>query len=175
MKEINGQLYGYSYELDATSEDDGTTCFAVDTGTIFFAYSGIWYEQKNAFWQAGGGSSGGGSSLPEVSASDNGDVLTVVEGEWDKAAPSGGGPLVVNITYDESTNTYTCDKTAAEIWAARLSVVMYEAESDTDGQYSMVTSIGSDGVGVSFSCGDASASLFFTAESMSDYPSGSLL
>ena len=33
---------------------------------------------------------GGGSSLPEVSADDNGDVLTVVEGEWAKAAPSGG-------------------------------------------------------------------------------------
>ena len=35
--------------------------------------------------------SGGGSSLPEVSADDNGDVLTVVEGAWAKAAPSGGG------------------------------------------------------------------------------------
>lgn len=34
---------------------------------------------------------GGGSSLPEVSAADNGDVLTVVEGAWAKAAPSGGG------------------------------------------------------------------------------------
>lgn len=32
-------------------------------------------------------------SLPEVSADDNGDVLTVVEGEWAKAAPSGGGSV----------------------------------------------------------------------------------
>lgn len=31
------------------------------------------------------------SSLPEVTASDNGDVLTVVEGAWAKATPSGGG------------------------------------------------------------------------------------
>lgn len=42
----------------------------------------------------------GGSSLPEVSADDNGDVLTVVEGEWAKAAPSGGGSVAsVRITF----------------------------------------------------------------------------
>lgn len=29
--------------------------------------------------------------LPKVTSSDNGDVLTVVEGKWAKAAPSGGG------------------------------------------------------------------------------------
>ena len=37
---------------------------------------------------------GGGAALPEVSATDNGDVLTVVEGEWAKAAPAGGGLVV---------------------------------------------------------------------------------
>lgn len=36
-----------------------------------------------------GSISGGGSDLPEVSASDNGDVLTVVGGAWNKATPSG--------------------------------------------------------------------------------------
>ena len=53
------------------------------------------------FWNAAqineavnNGSIGGGSDLPEVSASDNGDVLTVVNGEWDKATPSTG-----NINY----------------------------------------------------------------------------
>lgn len=34
---------------------------------------------------------GGGSSLPSVTADDNGDVLTVVSGSWAKAAPSGVG------------------------------------------------------------------------------------
>ena len=36
------------------------------------------------------GSIGGGNSLPKVTASDNGDVLTVVEGAWAKATPSAG-------------------------------------------------------------------------------------
>ena len=33
---------------------------------------------------------GGGSNLPEVTNDDNGNVLTVVNGTWDKAAPQGG-------------------------------------------------------------------------------------
>ena len=52
MKEIDSQLYGLSYELDTTSEDDGTKCYAVDTGTVFVAYKGVWYEQPGSFWAA---------------------------------------------------------------------------------------------------------------------------
>lgn len=40
-------------------------------------------------------SGGGGSDLPAVTAVDNGDVLTVVNGEWDKATPSGGSASIV--------------------------------------------------------------------------------
>lgn len=141
MKEIDSQLYGYSYELDKTSEDNGTKCFAVDTGTVFVAYKGVWYEQPGSFWAASipegeddlfgtsweigkivpaddllvlnvvdtgkryvsfngkwyeqpvswsaPAAGGGGGGLPEVTSDDNGDVLTVVEGVWGKAAPSG--------------------------------------------------------------------------------------
>lgn len=60
---------------------------------------------------------GGGSSLPAVTSDDNGSVLTVVEGEWDKAeAPSGNNDFVV--TYIEDSGTVTADKTFAEITAA---------------------------------------------------------
>lgn len=39
---------------------------------------------------------GGGTNLPEVSASDNGDVLTVVEGVWAKATPVAELPTVTS-------------------------------------------------------------------------------
>lgn len=43
---------------------------------------------------------GGGSSLPAVTSDDNGKLLTVVEGAWDKATPSGGASTVVfNATF----------------------------------------------------------------------------
>ena len=38
----------------------------------------------------------GSSSLPEVAAADNGDVLTVVSGEWAKAAPAAELPAVTS-------------------------------------------------------------------------------
>ena len=38
---------------------------------------------------------GGGSSLPAVTADDNGDVLTVVSGEWAKAEP-GSSTILIN-------------------------------------------------------------------------------
>lgn len=77
--------------------------------------------------------SGGGSSLPEVTSDDNGDVLTVVEGAWAKAAPSGGA-MLVTLTYDTVADdgTYTADKSYADIHAALASgsvVVATLAES----------------------------------------------
>lgn len=78
----------------------------------------------------------GGGGLPEVTADDNGDVLTVVSGEWAKAAPSGGGgALIVNITGSgDKIVVYTADKTAGEIKTALQSgvpvVIPYEMEQD---------------------------------------------
>ena len=62
--------------------------------------------------------SGGGSSLPAVTSEDNGDVLTVVEGAWDKASPSGGGGNFVVTFTTEDYSTVTVDKTYAEIISA---------------------------------------------------------
>ena len=67
-----------------------------------------------------------GAGLPEVTADDNGDVLTVVEGEWAKASPSGGGGdnvMLVTITeYEEDGDyTYTADTNANDILKALAS------------------------------------------------------
>lgn len=68
------------------------------------------------FLSAGGGE---GTDLPAVTASDNGDVLTVVDGAWDKASPSGGGGFyIVDLTQDPTTEVYGLDKTWGEIKAA---------------------------------------------------------
>ena len=64
-------------------------------------------------WVAGAAASG----LPAVSGTDNGKVLTVVEGAWAPAAGGGGGGgLVVEVT--KSGDLYTMGKTAREIMAA---------------------------------------------------------
>ena len=72
--------------------------------------------------KAAGG--GGGSDLPAVTSDDNGDVLTVVNGAWDKAAPSGGGGVLwCNYSGDDIAG-YSIDKSFNEIKAAIDSGVM---------------------------------------------------
>lgn len=49
-----------------------------------------------------GGTTAGGISLPEVTTADNGKVLGVVEGEWNKMVVNGGsGAFVVHATFQE--------------------------------------------------------------------------
>lgn len=59
-------------------------------------------------------SGGGDAGLPEVDSSDNGDVLTVVEGVWAKAAPASQFVIVEGI-YNSETSAVTLNKTFAEI------------------------------------------------------------
>lgn len=54
-----------------------------------------------------------GAALPEVTADDNGKVLTVVDGEWDKATPN--APLIVELTPSDSAGVYTTDIRNSEI------------------------------------------------------------
>lgn len=103
-------------------------------------------------------SGGGGSSLPSVSATDNGDVLTVVNGtwskapvpaelpattsddngdvlkvvngEWEKAAESATSGMIV--TFTALGGTYSADKTLSEITEAFTStknVIGYNSET----------------------------------------------
>ena len=53
------------------------------------------------------------SSLPSITADDNGKVLTVVNGAWDKAQPSGS--FIINATNDGETGAHVLDKTWNEI------------------------------------------------------------
>lgn len=52
------------------------------------------------------------TELPAVSSTDNGDVLTVVDGEWDKAAPGGGGGSDLPDTPAQD-GTYTLQNTVS--------------------------------------------------------------
>jgi hypothetical protein len=143
MKTISGQRYGYSYELDRTSETDGTTCYAVDTGTVFVAYHGVWYEQP-VYWLNGvpGDSDLYGNSwaLPNASALDDlirfnaydsGASYIVYNGAWYKqpvrwADPNassgggggGGGADVLICDFNIAAGENTCTATFAEVQAA---------------------------------------------------------
>lgn len=68
------------------------------------------------------GLAGSGSSLPSVTSSDNGKVMSVVDGAW--AASEQGKKFIVTLTPTALDYSGTMDKTVAEINAA------YEAGMD---------------------------------------------
>lgn len=119
-----------------------------------------------------------GTSLPDNPTQDGTYNLqnTVSSGtgtlSWASGGSSGGGVLVVNITYDEGTGKYTCDKTAAEIWAANpdnrvVFVEQYEG-GESDNYLLMYWFFNSEGYG--FFVGSASSELQFYAVNGTDYP-----
>lgn len=70
------------------------------------------------------------AELPETTSSDNGDVLKVVNGEWEKAAESATSGMIV--TFTASGGTYSADKTLSEITEAFTStknVIGYNSET----------------------------------------------
>jgi len=78
------------------------------------------------------------AELPAVTSDDNGDVLTVVEGAWAKAEPSGGSQniLIITGTYSDST-LIDLSMTYSEIQAARqngafIFIDVYNVGGNTD-------------------------------------------
>ncbi len=128
----------------------------------------------------------GSDALPAVTAVDNGDVLTVVEGAWAKAAPS-GGVFTIELSYDEGTSTTVMNKTVQEIIEAANSGKMlwvYDTSVDSvhtgyisfvdhsSNSYSVCVAIGSTTIHISEEeAYDIVPLYIFVAESLTDYPS----
>lgn len=97
--------------------------------------------------KTGGGS---GSSLPAVTSDDNGKLLTVVEGAWDKAEASGGVEWF-NGTISGTTFTLGDNKHLSDIKAALDAgkVVMLNDGGNNNYYYTLVRYRASEGL---FSC-----------------------
>lgn len=88
------------------------------------------------------------SQLPTVTATDNGDVLTVVEGAWAKATPSGGGGcLYVTFSTEDEGTTWTADKTFAECLEAYAYGSAVIARWNYEGTLGIANLSGFDGLG----------------------------
>lgn len=116
------------------------------------------------------GSGGSESSLPTVTTDDNGDVLTVIDGTWAKAAPSGGVNILhVNNVYDISGEFSYLDKTAGEIREAFPWVIVHDEYEDDGDMYiyeQVITGISQDGEGYHFYFND----YYFGASALTDNP-----
>lgn len=89
--------------------------------------------------------SGGGSSLPEVTSDDNGDVLTVVSGEWAKAAPSGANIAEVYFIGTPARDG-DLDPTGATAYGATFAEVKTAIQSSTAIKAYIITDYSGDGV-----------------------------
>lgn len=72
-----------------------------------------------------------GSSLPTVTADDNGDVLTVVEGAWAAASGGGGGGDSLKITFDENGVSDTTWQQASDALAAGKRIYNINADAES--------------------------------------------
>lgn len=80
--------------------------------------------------------------LPAVSSTDNGNVLAVVEGAWAKSAPSGGGGDVIVVNFSYENSAYVADKTFTEVYTALMGGKSVVAKElvDSGGEASFIAS-----------------------------------
>lgn len=76
------------------------------------------------------------SSLPAVTGADNGNVLTVIEGSWAKAAPNGSELFGVGFYWDD--DHYASNKTFNEIAAVFLNKIVYGYQTEGPFSYRVV-------------------------------------
>ena len=126
-------------EADDLSLEDGTYTICGITCT-----DGEW-DFSNAGQQGGGG----GSDLPEVDDSDNGKVLTVVEGAWSAASASGGSGLLE--VANPQSGKYTLDgKSYNDVRALLLQGIVpiahYTVDDNVFPEFSLLDEIQYNGV-----------------------------
>lgn len=95
---IQPNTYYYEFDVDTISElpdpyYNGTIVAHGSKATIINSGE-IYRINGDGEWKAQ--STSGGAGLPEVTSEDNGDVLTVVGGAWDKAEPAKELPTVTS-------------------------------------------------------------------------------
>lgn len=120
----------------------------------------------------GGGS--GGSGLPPTGSASAGDVLSLDDNkkpQW-SAPSSGGGVLVVNVTWDGDTGTL--DKTWQEINDAAFTVVDVSQEIEWK-SFAQVTRTVSDDYSVAVYNADQGDYYLFRADSATGYPTGGFI
>ena len=108
-------------------------------GTIYRRHSD---DYEGDLWEKKGASKGGGgSTLPDVDSEDNGKVLKVVDGEWDKST---GDTIIIHLNNDDLT-----DMTWQEMHDALLAgkrVVMMWGSGTTVRQYIFTTTFEASGM-----------------------------
>lgn len=101
-------------------------------------------EKLNKLEEGVASGGGGGGGLPEVDSTDNGKVLTVIDGAWAAGSGGSGGGLLVNLTWNEDNTSATLDKNFNEIKAAihegimPIFAMLYEEEGVDDSFYVLV-------------------------------------